>query len=139
MTLQRFARSFRSEVSWPKASPSGGHDEAVEIFGQLNEQVSLEAALGLAHIMLTDKGTLEQRITRAFQRCTSRKPGAAEIAALVSLYKANISPDPKQAELFRETYKPVTLDLSAHPLGELFAAATVARTLLNLDETITKN
>ena len=38
-----------------------------------------------------------------------------------------------------ENDRPVTLDLSAHPLPELAAAAGVARVLLNLDETITKN
>lgn len=105
----------------------------------LNEQVSLEAALGLAHIILTDKGTLEERVSRAFMRCTSRTPDAEEVEALVSMYNMNLSPDPEQAELFKESYQPVTLDLSIHPREKLFAAATVARILLNLDETITKN
>lgn len=105
----------------------------------LNEQVSLEAALGLAHRMLTDEGSLEQKLSRAFERCTSRTPDAEEVAALVSVYKANLTPDSEQAKLFKKTYNPVTLDLSAHPIEKLFAAATVARTLLNLDETITKN
>jgi mono/diheme cytochrome c family protein len=105
----------------------------------LNEQVSLEAALGLAHIILTDKGNLEARVSRAFMRCTSRTPDAEEVEALVSMYNMNLSPDPEQAELFKESYQPVTLDLSIHPREKLFAAATVARILLNLDETITKN
>jgi hypothetical protein len=105
----------------------------------LNEQVSLEAALGLAHRMLTDKGTLEQRVARAFERCTSRKPDADEVATLVTLHNANLSPDPEQVKLFRESYKPATIDLSDHADGKLFAAATVARALLNLDETIIKN
>ncbi|MFK7910017.1 MAG: PSD1 and planctomycete cytochrome C domain-containing protein, partial [Akkermansiaceae bacterium] len=105
----------------------------------LNEQVSLEAALGLAHRMLTDQGTLEQKIARAFERCTSRKPNADEVATLVALHNANLTPDAEQVKLFRETYQPVTLDLSAHSDENLFAAATVARALLNLDETIIKN
>lgn len=105
----------------------------------LNEQVSLEAALGLAHLMLTDTGTLPERISRAFVRCTSRIPDTEETAALVSVYETALSADPAQVKLFLESYQPVTLDLSAHPLPELSAATAVARVLLNLDETITKN
>ncbi|MFK7852340.1 MAG: PSD1 and planctomycete cytochrome C domain-containing protein [Akkermansiaceae bacterium] len=105
----------------------------------LNEQVSLEAALGLADLILKDSGKLEDRLAKAFVRCTSREPEAEEVAALVSLYQSSLSPDPAEAELFRESYQPVTLELSGHKLEELFAAAAVARTLLNLDETITKN
>lgn len=105
----------------------------------LNEQVSLEAALGLAHLLLTDAGALPEKISRAFERCTSRKPDAEEVAALVALYETALTADPEQVKLFLETYRPVTLDLSAHPLPELSAATAVARVLLNLDETITKN
>lgn len=105
----------------------------------LNEQVSLEAALGLAHLILTDSGALPERISRAFVRCTSRKPDAEEITTLVSVYETSLSADPEQVEIFLESYQPVTLDLSAHPLPELSAATAVARVLLNLDETITKN
>ena len=99
----------------------------------------MEAALGLAHLILTDSGALEERIARAFQRCTSRPPDAEEIATLVAVYKTGLTTDPAEAKLLLENHRPVTLDLSAHPLPELAAAAGVARVLLNLDETITKN
>ena len=105
----------------------------------LNEQVSVEAALGLAHLILTDQGTLEERIVRAFQRCTSRLPDAEETAALVTVYNTGLTADPAEAKLLLENHRPVTLDLTSHPLPELGAAAGVARVLLNLDETITKN
>ena len=105
----------------------------------LNEQVSVEAALGLAHIILTDTGTLEERLSRAFVRCTSRVPEAEEIAALKSVYETTLAADPAEAKLLLDNHQPVTLDLAAHPLPELAAAAAVARVLLNLDETITKN
>ena len=105
----------------------------------LNEQVSVEAALGLAHIILTDTGTLEEKLSHAFVRCTSRVPDADEIAALAAVYDTTLAADPAEAKLLLENHKPVTLDLSAHPLPELAAAAAVARVLLNLDETITKN
>ena len=105
----------------------------------LNEQVSVEAALGLAHLILTDSGSLQEKITHAFQRCTSRLPDPDEISALVALYNTGLTADPAEAKLLLENHRPVTLDLSAHPLPELAAAAGVARVLLNLDETITKN
>jgi hypothetical protein len=105
----------------------------------LNEQVSVEAALGLAHRMLTDSGSLEERISRAFQRCTARVPDADEIAALKSHYESTLATDPAQMKILLENYKPVTIDLSAHPIDQLAAATAVSRVLLNLDETITKN
>jgi hypothetical protein len=105
----------------------------------LNEQVSVEAALALAHLILTDSGSLQEKITRAFQRCTSRLPDPDEISALVALFNTGLTADPAEAKLLLENHRPVTLDLSAHPLPELAAAAGVARVLLNLDETITKN
>lgn len=105
----------------------------------LNEQVSVEAALGLAHRMLTDKGTLEERISRAFQICTARVPDADEISALKSHYESSLATDPEQMKILLENYKPVTIDLSAHPIDQLAAATAVSRVLLNLDETITKN
>ncbi len=105
----------------------------------LNEQVSVEAALGLAHRMLTDQGSLEERISRAFQLCTARVPDADEIAALKSHYESSLATDPEQMKILLENYKPVTIDLSAHPIDQLAAAMAVSRVLLNLDETITKN
>jgi mono/diheme cytochrome c family protein len=105
----------------------------------LNEQVSVEAALGLAHLILSDTGSVEERLARAFRRSTSRVPDAGETAALVSVYESALAADSAEAKLLRDNHKPVTLDLSAHPLPELAAAAAVARVLLNLDETITRN
>ena len=105
----------------------------------LNEQVSVEAALALAHLILTDQGALEERLARAFQRCTSRQPDAEEISTLVAVYQTGLAADPAEAKLLLENHRPVTFDLTAHPLPELAAAAGVARVLLNLDETITKN
>jgi hypothetical protein len=106
----------------------------------LNEQVSLEAALSLAHSMLSDNGSLRENISRAFQRCTARIPDAEELNALEKIYQSSLAnADVPNAQLLLQTYQPVTLDLSKHPLPQLSAATTVARVLLNLDETITKN
>lgn len=105
----------------------------------LNEQVSVEAALGMAHRILSDQGTLEERISRAFRICTARIPDADEIATLKSFHEQSLASDPEQMKLLLEHYKPVTLDLSSHPLDQLAAAMAVSRVLLNLDETITKH
>lgn len=106
----------------------------------LNEQVSLEAALGLAHLILSDSGTPRENISRAFQRCTSRIPDEEEMNSLMALHESSLAnPDQENARLLLQTYQPVTLDLSKQPLPQLYAAMTVSRVLLNLDETITKN
>jgi hypothetical protein len=105
----------------------------------LNEQVSVEAALGLAHQILKDTGSLEEKISRAFHRCTARTPDADEVAMLKTYYESSLKVDPEQIKILLENYKPVTLDLSTHPIDQLGAATAVSRVLLNLDETITKN
>jgi mono/diheme cytochrome c family protein len=105
----------------------------------LNEQISLESALGLAHVMLTETGPLPDRIARSFERCTSRRPDPDEVAVLVSLYESRLADPPEQVQEFLAEYRPVTLDLSKHGPTDLAAAAAVARVILNLDETITKN
>jgi mono/diheme cytochrome c family protein len=106
----------------------------------LNEQVSLESALALAHQILSDSGTPREAISRAFQRCTARIPNEKEIEALEKLYGSALAEaDVAHVQILLQTYQPVTLDLGKHPLPELSAATTVARVLLNLDETITKN
>jgi hypothetical protein len=61
------------------------------------------------------------------------------MATLKSFHEASLSMDQEQMKILLENHKPVTIDLSAHPLDQLAAATAVARVLLNLDETITKN
>lgn len=106
----------------------------------LNEQVSLEAALGLAHLFLCDNGSTRDRISRSFERCTARAPDEVELAALEKLYQSALDEvDTSHVKILLENYQPVTLDLGKHPLPQLAAATAVARVLLNLDETISKN
>ncbi len=106
----------------------------------LNEQISLEAALGLAHLFLCDRGSTRDRISRSFERCTARAPDEVELAALEKLYQSALDEvDTSHVKILLENYQPVTLDLGKHPLPQLAAATAVARVLLNLDETISKN
>ncbi len=76
------------------------------------------------------------RITYAFRRCVARKPTAAEVDVLASLLK-------RQAERFeageadpRELAPDATA--SSVPPVQLASWTVLARVLLNLDETITK-
>ncbi|MEJ7604799.1 MAG: DUF1553 domain-containing protein [Bryobacteraceae bacterium] len=84
----------------------------------LNEPLFVEAAHALATRTLKDGGTTDaQRIQYAFRRCVSRKPTPAEETELLSL-------------LAKQTNRAVE--------GKVDAWTAVARVLLNLDETITK-
>lgn len=81
----------------------------------LNEPLSVEAAEALAaRIKSGGEGTLSDSIEQAFRQCTSRMPEKAEVAVLVSLFEEEKASG-----------------------GDPWLA--VARTLLNLDETITKS
>ena len=83
---------------------------------------------------------MPSRITYAFRRCVARKPTAAEVDVLSSLLK-------RQAERFAgrrgRPWRPAAADPSTgRSSGDVRPPArgwtAVARVLLNLDETITK-
>ncbi len=84
----------------------------------LNETTSMEAASALAGRMIKEGGADEaSRIAHGFKLCTGRKPSVTEIKALTDLLRR------QQARQSAETAEPYTV---------------VARVMLNLDETITK-
>ncbi len=109
----------------------------------LNEPVFVESARALALRTLREGGCMDaDRLVYAFRRCLSRMPTAEESAELLSLLEK------EQKRFEQPDAKPWDLaaDDPAHP-PELPAGATsaqaaawttVARVLLNLDETITK-
>jgi hypothetical protein len=109
----------------------------------LNEPVFLESARALALATLKQGGaTDEDRLSYAFRRCLARPPQAEESGALLSLLKreserfttGEVNPwdlavdKPEQA---------LRLPPNATP-AQLAGWTVVARVLLNLDETITK-
>ncbi len=108
----------------------------------LNEPTFLDAARGLAARALHDGGTDDDdpgRLTHAFRLCVSRAPSATELAVLTATLA-------KQRERFvAESSKPTLLagPLMGYPDGttpaEAAAWVSVARVLLNLDETLTKD
>jgi hypothetical protein len=82
----------------------------------LNETTSMEAAKALGTRMWKEGGTTdEQHIAYGFQLCTGRAPAGKETSVLLAMLK-------------RHQQKP----------GEIEPQTLVARVLLNLDETITK-
>jgi mono/diheme cytochrome c family protein len=109
----------------------------------LNEPIFLDCARALALLTLQEGGASDaDRLTFAFRRCVARKPSAAESRVLLGLLtrqvqhfsKAGAKPwdlaaaDPK---------KPPKLPEGVTP-AQAAAWTALARVLLNLDETITK-
>jgi mono/diheme cytochrome c family protein len=109
----------------------------------LNEPVFVECAQALGLRTLQDGGkTDNERVVYAFRRCLTRTPTATETAELLSLVQ-------KQRQRFTQPgAKPLDLAVAdpAKPpklpegttAADLAAWTVVARVLLNLDETITK-
>jgi hypothetical protein len=106
----------------------------------LNDPVYVEAARALAERMLKEGGaTAAERVTWACRRTLSRKPTAREIQVLTDLqskHQAQYGADLKAAGLVAAVGQaPATKGLEA---AELASWTSVARTLLNLHEAITR-
>jgi hypothetical protein len=103
----------------------------------LNEPLSVECARGLAGRLLREAATDEARLERAFRLCLGRKPKKAEEEVLANMLA-------KQRARFTATgAKPEELLAGGPPLpesapAEAAAWVAVARVLLNLDETMTR-
>jgi hypothetical protein len=107
----------------------------------LNDPIYIEAARVFAQRIMTAGGkTFEQRLDWAFEKALNRPPAKAERATLAQLYKkslAHFTANPADATEFVATGEaPVPAELNE---SELAATATVARAILNLHETITRN
>lgn len=112
----------------------------------LNEPVFFEAAQALALRTLAsgieDAPAAEARARAMFRRATGRIPTAPETAALVQLFESQKQRfaegwvDPKSVA-FPDPAKPPALPEGMTPT-EMGAWTVVARAILNLDETITK-
>ncbi len=109
----------------------------------LNEPVFMDCARGLALRTLTKGGTTDaERVVYAFRRCLSRQPTADEKSELLKLLTKEqerfARPGAKPWELAaQDPAHPPQLPKGATP-AQTAAWTVVARVLLNLDETITK-
>jgi hypothetical protein len=110
----------------------------------LNETVSIEAARALALRILREGGATDaERLTHAFRLCLSRPPTDAERAELVRLMEKQ---RPRFADGWVNAWELATGQPAAQPdklpkgttPAQLASYTLVARVLLNLDETITK-
>lgn len=106
----------------------------------MNDPTYVEAARSLAeHLMQEGGSTLPERLTYTFRRVLARPATAAEIGVLSELYRKHLqeySGDPAAAQKFIATGEhPAPKDLNP---TELAAWTSVARVILNLNETITR-
>jgi mono/diheme cytochrome c family protein len=107
----------------------------------LNDPTFVEAARVLAARIVREGGETDaERVGWAWKTVLSRRPNDREVAALTRLYQQNrkqYDADPAAAKkLLRIGLAPQPKDV---PDAELAAWTAVARALLNLNETITRN
>jgi len=101
----------------------------------LNDEAFLECARALGVVAAKAEGDAATRVDVMFRRCLTRPPSDQERAALAKFYEAQLarfaSGELKATEI-------MDAKEDAH-LNEQAAWTTVARVLLNLDETINKS
>ena len=106
----------------------------------LNDPIYVEASRVFAQNILSHGRALDQRIGWAFERALDRVPTAEERRVLDGLYQQSLTEfrgAPAEATaLIHEGESPVRGDEKP---AELAAMTTVARAILNLHETITRN
>ena len=106
----------------------------------LNHPTFVEAARVLGERVMTDGGPdPASKLEFAFLRCLSRPPADAEASVLLSLYQQELGryrADPAAAAALIDHGS--AAHVSGGDPGETAAWITVATTLLNLDETITR-
>jgi hypothetical protein len=106
----------------------------------LNDPTYVEAARAMAERLLREAGPgVEQRLRHAYLLALARPAGPEEVRVLRGLYEKHLrqyQADPKAAAaLLRVGDRPAPADLA---VAELAAWTSVARTILNLHETITR-
>jgi len=98
----------------------------------LNDEVFFEAAQVLGKKVAALSMTPAEKAGYTFERCLTRPPEAGEIAMLVTFYE-------RQLERLKKGELKTSELMPAGSSDEEAAWMTVARILLNLDETITRN
>jgi len=106
----------------------------------LNDTVFVEASQALARRILSERpgASTEDRICHAFRLCLSRAPRPAELARVTAFHNHQLSRfGIRELDAVRVAGAS-TGSLGGARLDELAAWTTVARVILNLDETVTK-
>jgi hypothetical protein len=98
----------------------------------LNDTAFTEAAQALGKMLAARPGTVEERATYLFRRCLTRPPAADEVKLLAAFY-AN-----QKTRLEKKELDPTAIAGPGENADDRAAWTLLARSLLNLDETITK-
>ena len=109
----------------------------------LNETVFVECARGLGKRAILEGGKTDaERLTFAFRLCVSRKPTADELAVLAALLEKHrkrfATGEANAAEVATGEKQPKEKTPAGVEFNDWAAYTLVARVLLNLDETITR-
>ena len=91
-----------------------------------------EAAQALGKMLAARPGTVEERATYLFRRCLTRPPAADEVRLLAAFY-AN-----QKTRLEKKELDAAAIAGPGENADDSAAWTLLARSLLNLDETITK-
>lgn len=107
----------------------------------LNDVQHFEAARALAEQMIGDGGaTPSERIGHGFRMVLARKAEPDELATLLDQYGKHLARFVREPEAAKQVVRVGNSPPKAGlPEAELAAYALVANTLLNLDETVTRN
>jgi hypothetical protein len=125
------------EISCPRRVRSNTPLQALTI---LNETTFIEAAQAMALRVIKDGGPDNRsRAAYAFELCTARKPTSAELAKLLRFWDEQFQYFENRTAAAVEV---AVLDTKKLPpdvnLHKVAAWAMLSRTILNLDETITR-
>jgi mono/diheme cytochrome c family protein len=125
-----------TETTCPMRTRSNTPLQALQV---LNDRVFVEAAQGLARRVVTEAAGTEARARLAMRLCVGRRPTTEEVGAVEAFYARQL----KRFEAGELKAEAVAVSEAfpkpkAGDLNELAAWTAVARGLLNLDETVTK-
>ena len=109
----------------------------------LNETIFVEAARALGKRAIAEGGTTDaERLTFAFRLCVARKPTADELKVLTDLLEKHrarfAAGEANAAEVATGEKEPKEPPAAGTTWADRAAYTLVARVLLNLDETVTK-
>ena len=108
----------------------------------LNDEAFLEMARGLANrILEADLADDRERLRQAFRLCVARSPSEEDLSILQRLLndqRKSLQAVPSDAVKLADAGREASSNQSAENIRERAAWVCVANTLLNLDETITK-
>jgi hypothetical protein len=105
----------------------------------LNDPIYVEAARVFAQNILQHGREWNARIDWAFERAAGRTPVAEERSALSKLYASNLAQFQRSPADARALTHEGEAPVANLPAAELAAMTTVARAILNMHETITRN